>query len=254
MGKLLKYEFIKSRIPLIMFMAILVIAEIIFSIGFIAEDSDYIGVAFLIFFIMTPVCTLGGLILGAGAYTKELANKVGFMVYMTPNSSYKIVGSKFLFTAIVEIFFSTLLGIIAFVDGAMLLDEIGFDEDTFDLIFEMADNFGLSIPQMLISAAATFITVILSMIMVVAVYYIAYTLTATFMQASKGRTFIAAVIFVLGTYGVTKLNSLLPSLSYSKISDSVNWSSLLPQTLYSLLIIAISYFACSYMLDKKVSL
>lgn len=254
MGKLLKYEFIKSRVPLIIFTILIVISELVFALGMIKENENYLIASIVLFSVMAPVCTLGGLILGAGAYTKELSNKVGFMVYMTPNSSYKIVGSKFVFTAIVEILFSAIFGILAFTDVTIIMNKVGIDEDMLDLVFEIADSFGLSLPKLFVAIAATFITVLLSMVMIVAVYYIAYTLTATFMQASKARTFVAAVIFILGAYGVTKLNSLLPTISYSTVSGLVDWTGILPQTLYSLLIIAISYFACSYMLDKKVSL
>lgn len=254
MGKLLKYEFIKNRVSLIIFSALLIVSELLFAIGMTIENDDAMGVGFLMLLLLTPVCTLGGLIIGAGTYTKELSNKVGFMVYMTPNSSYKIVASKFVFTAIIEIIFSGLLGLAAYIDFKLLLDKFGVDEDLISAIFEYLDAVGISVSAFLVQVFATFITVLLSLIMVVAIYYIAYTLTATFMQASKFRTFVAAVVFILGDYAVIKISTYLPEIEYSMSKDGMDLVTLVPQFLYSLLIILISYFTCSYMLDKKVSL
>ena len=254
MGKLLKYEFIKNRVPLFIFATLLVISELVFAFGMVAKNDELIGISILMFGIMTPICTLGGLIIGAGTYTKELSNKVGFMVYMTPNSSYKIVGSKFIFTAIVEVFFSTVLAFAAYGDAFILLKEVGLDEDMLDFLFEYAEEFGISIPQLLVKIFASFLTVILVLVMVVAIYYIAYTLTATFMQASKARNWVAAIVFVAGAYVVIKIHSLLPDVAYSVVTDSIDIASLVPTVLYSLMIIVISYFSCAYMLDKKVSL
>lgn len=254
MGKLLKYEFIKNRVPLFIFAALLVISELVFGFGMIAKNDNAVGISILLFGIMSPVCTLGGLIIGAGTYTKELSNKVGFMVYMTPNSSYKIVGSKFVFTAIVEVFFSGVLALAAYGDASILFKEFGLDEDMLDVVFDYAEAIGISIPELMVKIFATFLTVILSLVMIVAIYYIAYTLTATFMQASKARNWMAALIFIAGAYLVIEIYMLLPDVTYSVVTDTIDIASLVPAVLYSLLIIVISYFSCSYMLDKKVSL
>lgn len=254
MFKLLKYEFIKNRVALIIISALLLISEGLFLFGFATENDKLIGTAIVLLVLLAPVCIMGGLIIGAGTYTKELSNKVGFLVYMTPNSSFKIVGSKFIFTAIMEVVYSIVLGIFAYIDMAMMLKQAGIDAEFYSMLEEIAAVFGMNITEILVTGVASFITSILSLIMIVAIYYVAYTLSATFMQASKARGFVAVLLFFLGDYVIIKISTLLPEIEYSAVTNGLRLSSIIPIVLYSMAVIAVSYISCSYMLDKKVSL
>ena len=94
MGNLIKYEFRKTMALKGIILVITAIFEAMFLIGIGADDEDMIGLSVG---LLTLATFFGVLIIGVfGIYTlsKDLNTKRSYMLFMTPHSSYSILGAK----------------------------------------------------------------------------------------------------------------------------------------------------------------
>ena len=91
---LLKYEFRKTLFPKLIFLATLVIMEGFFLYGHWSgrDDTKAIVMSLLIFALMFGFLLIG--ILSLVTLHKDMNTRQGYMLFMTPNSTYRILGAK----------------------------------------------------------------------------------------------------------------------------------------------------------------
>ena len=104
MGKLIKYEFRKSWMVKAIILAITAIFEVMFLVGAISGNDDVAlsSAVFLTFITICSIFIIG--VLSIFILHKDLNTKQSYMLFMTPNSTFKILGAK-----IIENFGSILL-------------------------------------------------------------------------------------------------------------------------------------------------
>ena len=96
MLRLLKYELRKTLASKLILLGIAVIAEVVFLIGFENSHERTLTVgALLLFFTATIGIGLVG-ILSLVTLHRDMNTRQGYMLFMTPNSCYKILGAKVL--------------------------------------------------------------------------------------------------------------------------------------------------------------
>ena len=96
MLKLMKYEFRKTWITKLILLGVTAVAEIAFLIGLYVERETTLGLS-----VMLLVFLAFGGILMIGLYSvmtlhRDMNTKQSYMLFMTPNSSYSILGAKVL--------------------------------------------------------------------------------------------------------------------------------------------------------------
>lgn len=255
MGKLIKYEFIKNRTPLLVSAGVFMASELLFLFGLLFEKEVPCAIGMVLLVLCSCFIFLIPLIVGITTYTKELSNKVGFLVYMTPNSSYKILGSKFIFTTVMFIAFGALVGVVGISDLLIVKSKFDVPEDFLDIIADILSVFGINLWDSLVNIFGVLLDVLSALIMYVSLAYVSYTLSATFMQNNKARSFVAGLIFIAGFVGVIKLLSVLPTVDYA---EGINAGSILIASLpvigASIGVVLVCYAATAYMLDKKINL
>lgn len=254
MGKLIKYEFIKNRMALLITLGGFLAAEAMILMGFEFDFGLPLAFGFLLEIALFPVCFFVGPIISAKTYTKELSDKSGYLVYMTPNSCYKIVGSKYLFAFIVELAYVLVVIGSTILNGKLLADAVGFSEEIYRAIVSLAQLVGIDLNTMLVSTLCSIFQFIMVILMLIGIYYVAHTLTATVMMNVKGRGLVAGVLFIIGTIGALKLMAVMPSAG--KVTG-LSWTyflSLLPSFAATVGVIAVTYIITAVMLDKEVSL
>ncbi|MDA3847147.1 MAG: hypothetical protein PF505_11495 [Vallitaleaceae bacterium] len=93
MLNLLKYEFLRRKNVLAITGIFMVIAEIIILLG-INKRGALLGVAIVLILLMIIGVTVLIFAEAIRSYSTDLNQKQGYMLFMTPNSGYKILGSK----------------------------------------------------------------------------------------------------------------------------------------------------------------
>ena len=113
MLKLIGYEFRKSWIAKAILLGITALLEVVYVVGLLTSDEATITIAAALLFM---IATSGILVIGLMSVVvlhRDMNTRQGYMLFMTPNSCYKILGAKVLengLSILVAGAFFTLLG------------------------------------------------------------------------------------------------------------------------------------------------
>lgn len=254
MFKLSKYEIRKNIIGLVIMFGAIAGLELYFVISALADNRDHTAIASLLLLLATVVAYFGVLIYGVASYSKELNQKTGYMTFMTPISTFTIIGSKLISTLLAGIFFVVLLGIFALIDMAMfeeVFPETKLFTEFLDNLIEMS---GAAAGELWINVGVGILSMLIESFAIVAIAYISITLTATAFQNKKWKGIVSAVIFVVTMIIVGKIDDIIPAIYDTVTKWSQGIVNLLPHILYMAVIAAASIYGSGKLLDKKVSL
>ena len=98
MKNLIKYEFRKTWSTKLIILAITAFAELAFLISLYTDQENYTVISIV---ILTFLAFGGVLFIGIQSIVtmhQDMNTKQGYMLYMTPNSCYKILGGRWLKT------------------------------------------------------------------------------------------------------------------------------------------------------------
>lgn len=254
MFKLSKYEIRKNILGLLIMFGAIVGLEIYFVISALVESRDHTAIACVLLVIATVIAYFGVLIYGVASYSKELNQKTGYMTFMTPISSFTIIGSKLFSTLVAGIFFVVLLGVFAVIDMAMF--EKVFPETKLftGFIEELADMMGASAGELWVNVGVNIIDALIESFAIVAIAYLSITLTATVFQNKKWKGIVSVVIFVLAMIAVVKVAELIPEIYETTTKWSHGIINLIPVTIYLAVVAVACIFVSGKLLNKKVSL
>ena len=195
-------------------------------------------------------------------YSRDLNNKSGYMLFMTPNSGYKIIISK-LITAIAEGLLILLLYFIIILINSIYMGSL-FNlnySEAFNFINKfLSGNFQVNLGHVfvfLLTALVFIINFILSV-------YTAITIRKSIFSEIKFGGFLSFIIFIginwLNSYVTGELMSMLNPLyeSINQTQGMIPISQLLYVLLPLIIILivqcAIMTFASGYLLEKKINL
>lgn len=270
MIKLLKYEFRKSLLSLMILMAVVGAAEVYF-IGAMALDStDHMAYAMAILGLCVYAAMVYVFVRGLTTYSAELKNRSAYLIFMTPNSGLKIMASKYVYTFANGLLIGAISAVLFALDAAMFFDHRGEIEALLGFADRMLRQIGLYMDQLGLFVAVSLLSATLSVLSFFALAYLAITLSHTLLRDKKGRGLIAFVLFVGLEYVVGRIGKLFPSpveqlvvyvenpqiVTEQQMVASLNEliPFMLPQACVSLVCVIGSLFGCGWMLDKKVSL
>lgn len=240
MLNLIKYEFIKKRVSLAILYAILLILTTYVGISVLIENQYHIAVSSS-FFGMVCLFTPFYLWLdNMSTYGKELKEKYSYMLYMTPNNSYKILGSKIIYiigVTIITLGFEFLMSNILYVFVRNKFTDL-------PTITEILSSINIDISK----GFLPFCSVIVSFLSILLLAYLCITLSNTILSNKKRSGFLTFVLFVV-------LNWIITFITNRIGAGTIDWTGISIVTLISSIIVIIAgYLISGYLLDKKISL
>ncbi len=247
MFKLMKYEFRKQLLSKIVILAMVGILELMFIYGVIAEKANTVASAVGFFMVLAFISIMFVSFECAFTYSKDLKTKQSYMLFLTPNSAYGIVGAKVL-TTIAQVF---LTGV---VFGTVIIANILFMAAKYHSVKEVIEvvqqffkeAMQLDIQMDLIVSLLVYMLVYWILLIVIAMF--AITLTYTFLANAKFKELVSIALFFLILWGVQKIAEfILPDLAH--ITSYI----MLGATGIYLVLTALFYLGTAWMLDKKVS-
>ena len=194
------------------------------------------------------------------SYARELKEKSGYLIFMTPVSPLGVVVSKLLFTALAALVATATFGVAAFLDYRYIFQQANISKETMDqinLLLRFGLNANADIFQILRTVLFYTATVLIEIMVTMCSAYLAITLSATLLQNKKGfvRALISLLLFVGLTWGC---NWVAQKLIYAnatidkdlkQLSGYIGWSLLLNAGFC-----AVFTGASAWLLDKKVNL
>lgn len=247
MFKLIKYELRKQLFSKLILLVLLALLEIGFLVGLLMEHENVLAVSIGLYLLLAFGTIFFVAFESVFTFSNDLKTKHSYMLFLTPNSTYKIIGAKVLTTMV-----TILLTAAAFM-GIVLLD--------IAIVFAKFDKLE-SLMKALQEIVATlfhaninygfFISIILylvfDLISILVIGMASITLSATFLSNSKGKGVVSVVFFFGISFLISKLEGfILPAKSITS-TEPYYYS-----CIWSLGVVLLFYFLTSYMLDKKVS-
>ncbi len=255
MLKLIKYEFRKNLYGMAAMGGIILAAQLYFMYAsFIAEDRNkaFAGSWFLV--MAALVCFFMVFIMGVVTYSRELSSKTSYLVFMTPNSAIKIIGSKLLYTFLNGAIVLAVLIILGMIDWKVLADMWEQEFSMLEAIADMMSMLGVDTVHILYSMLAMILKFLVNFFMAVTLAYMSVTATATVLQNKKIKGLISVVLYIAMLVGIGKIGELLPRLYEYPESFTQVVVSDLPCTMLFLIIIVGAVVATAQLLEKHVSL
>ena len=247
MLKLMKYEFKKQALSKWIMLVLVGLLELLFLFGVVTENEDRIGLAIGLLAIFSIGCLFYVAFESVLTFSNDLKTKCSYMLFLTPNSIYKIVGAKVITAAVQILIVGAAFLLLAIIDINMIMSMFQEVETAWQLIKELLEAFfGVSISEKIIILYIA--TLILSWICTVCLAFFSITLSTTFLANKRWKGIVSFVIFLGLNWLFSKIVSvsLGNTLHYTTIHYVLN-------CLYYLLFTIITFVGTGYMLEEKVS-
>lgn len=254
MFKLTKYEIRKNITGLVVLFGIIMGLEFYFLMSYMLENRTHTALSASLLVLSTVVAYFCVFIFGVASYSKELKSKTSYLTFMAPVSSYSVIGSKLLSTLAAGVFFAVLLVVLAMADMALFEDMFPETELFSQFISILVDMAGYTTAEFWLTAVVAVAELLISFFSIVAMAYLAITLSSTAFQNKKYKGVISVAIFVVIVILVSKLGNMIPSVYATIGSVSQAVISVLPQLAYFTAVIVVSLIVSARLLDRKVSL
>ena len=258
MLKLVKYEFRKSLTALMTLLGLTAGLEAYFLAALFLDKENHLFIAMLLMMLCAYAVAVYVFVRGVTSYSGELKSRSAYLIFMTPNSTLKIMGSKFLYTFVNGLLFAALYGGLGLLDMNLFLRRYHRYEAFWGAARNFLTAYGVHVDQ-----------IALGLLAVIALAYLAITLSHTLLRDRKGRGLVALLIFFLLNWLVNWFSGLFPSAldllvvydgDMAQVTGQVIATSrevllsMLPAALISLGVIVLSWLGCAWMLERKVSL
>jgi len=204
MLRLLKYEFRKTLFPKLVLLALLVIFEGVFLYGYWTDNNATVTLG-LSLFLFTFLCGLLAIgIISLVTLHKDMNTRQGYMLFMTPNSTYRILGAKVAENGL------SMLGIGAVGLGICLLN-FSLIKQELEFITSFLKNFGIGLTPTFPHLSALLVYIICSILCSVTTAYLADVICSSLLNGQKGSMVITFVLFALLNFGIQKIMGLVPA-------------------------------------------
>lgn len=252
MFKLMKYEFRKTWITKLILLGITAVAEVMFLFGLYADKESPLG--FSIFLLM--MLAFGGiLVIGLESVItlhRDMNTRQSYMLFMTPNSSYSILGAKVLECGLSILVTGVFFFALGVLDITLLFGKRGELNQLWDTIQDFLKNITLSDGRSILTlnmsgfAVVTF-NILANWINTVTTAYLAVTVSAALLNGKRFNGLLSFVLF-LALGGAASWLEQIATQSIPQIETA-----LMVQSGISLLIAAVMYVVTAQIMEKKLS-
>lgn len=216
MLKLMKYELRKTAFSKLVLLVITAVAEIAFLIGVFWKKDNILAMG-IIFLVM---CTIFGIIYigieSVNVLHRDLNTKQSYMLFLTPKSSYQILGAKILENGISIIMAGAFFAALAALDVTVATLYIGGLKEMINLVSSFMElNWSV-------------------------------TLSASVLAGKKGSGIAGFLIFLVISSVIGKLLDLIPVLKSMELTFVLYIAA-------SFAIAAVLYVISGWIMEKKLS-
>ncbi len=260
MLKLMKYEFRKLRTTLLAMFGALVALEIGFLAGIAQNNDKLTGICIALLMLLTFLVYAYIILAGMASYSRELKEKSGYLIFMTPVSTPGVVLSKLLFTGLAALVVTTVFGGVAWLDIRHLIQRAHLSArelEQVNMILRFGLNANADVWQIMRVIGYYAGTILIQVMLTMCTAYLSITLAATLLQNKKGflRALISLALFVGLTWGSSWLtqrliyNRIDTTATLAQFISTLGWSFLLNAVL------SVVFTAASvWLLERKVNL
>ena len=208
MGRLLKYELKKTGSLNLIMLAILGVLEVLFLIMINLDQENGMFLTFFLIFLCLFVFLIVVGLEGIVTYFRELKTRRSYMMFLTPNSAYKIMGAKLIATLIWLVIFAVITYIVVALDVIAIYGKYEGLEYVIERISEILSiltKLDISFASLL----ASFVDTVVNGIMILTIAFFAITLSSTFLINNRANGFISFILFIAVSVVIGTISSSL---------------------------------------------
>ena len=245
MLKLMKYELRKTAFSKLVLLVITAVAEIAFLIGVFWKKDNILAMG-IIFLVM---CTIFGVIYigieSVNVLHHDLNTKQSYMLFLTPHSSYEILGAKVLENGISILVTGIFFVLVAALDFTVATAYIGGVKEVMDMLKSFLDV-SMRITVDPVQMMFVFFTALAGWIVYIVNADLAVILSATVLAGKKASGLAAFVIFLILSWLFGTGMDHLPELSDMDLQYALYIAA-------ALVIAILVYLFSGWIMEKKLS-
>ena len=246
MKNLIKYEFRKTWFTKLIILVITGCAELAFLVSLYLDKNSYNGMSIA---LLTMLAFGGVLFIGIQSILtmhQDMNTKQGYMLYMTPNSCYKILGSKVIENGLSIFVAGAFFFALGALDVTLLLGHYG----QLGQLKEMVNDF---LKSMKINAALDgrlfallTLNFLCSWLCTVITAYLADVVSTCLLNGKKYNGWVSLLIFILLSWG-------LSALQHACTARLVWDTALIVDAAVALSCSVLMYIATAFLMDRHLS-
>jgi hypothetical protein len=250
MFKLMKYEFRKTQATKLILLAIIAIAEIAFLIGLYGNYDMTAGLSIVALVFLS---FLGVFVVGLESITilhRDMNTRQSYMLFMTPNSSYKILGAKVLECGLSILLAGAFYFALGVLDITLLFSKLGELNNLLDYLNDFLSHFtvnGRAIALDTKTMATLAFQLLSSWILSVSTAYLAVVVSAALLNGKRFNGLLSFALFLLLTW----FTDWTARKITSGITDSIPMMAAF--SLINLAFAAVMYVITAQIMDRKLS-
>ena len=247
MFKLMKYEFRKTWITKLILLGITAVAEAAFLFNLYTENEN--GVIATIG-ILTMLAFGGVMVIGLQSVITlhhDMNTKQGYMLFMTPNSCYKILGAKVLENGLSILVAGGFYFALAALDISLVFAKEGQLNQIWEMFQKFVQSVNEQIPLNADGLAAFTFSLLTGWISTVVTAYLADVISAALLNGKSFNGIISFVVFLALSWATGWLETIATRNIPSVITSMVIQGGL------SLLTAAVMYVVTAQIMEKKLS-
>lgn len=253
MRKLIKYEFRKDMLLYIIIFSVIMMLEVYLLISILTKSEVNIVISMLLFIMCGSASIIFVEVLGAVSFARELGSKYSYMTFMTPNSTFKIVGAKYIMLLIVTVLLTAVFVGSTVLDVQIALHRFNSINDFLEMMDFIMGMGNTSVAELVLGFLITLFTIWLDILTTVSLIYLAITLSATILANRRGKGWLAVGLFVGIRIVVSVINNFLPVFEFGDTFILLLAGQWL-RIVFEIILVIGTYFGVSKLLEKKVSL
>ena len=210
MLRLLKYELRKTLLAKLILLGITLFAEAVFLIGLWGKKDNTLalGAALLFFIAIIGIGMMG--LLSLVTLHKDMNTRQGYMLFMTPNSCYRILGAKVLECGISILLAGAFFFALGWLDFSLLLGQ-GANKEIWNMFTEMVKAINDKIVLDAAHISALVFSMLASWLCTITTAYLADVISSALLNGKKGNLVATFILFLVLNYAISKLLTLIPS-------------------------------------------
>ena len=204
MLRLLKYEMRKTLFPKLVLIAMLAIMEGIFLYGYWTDKQDTAALGMGLFIFVLSCGFLMISVLSLVTLHKDMNTRQGYMLFMTPNSTYRILGAKVAECGLSLLAFGGIGLAVCALDFSLFEQEI-------KLLATILQSFSPNLVPSVPNLAALLFYILCNILCSVTTAYLADVISSALLNGKKGNLIITFIFFIMLNYVIQKILGLVPA-------------------------------------------
>lgn len=249
MLKLMKYELRKTMFSKIVMLVATMITELLFLGGVFLKHENALGIGTVGLILCASVGIMYIGIESMIVLHRDLNTKQSYMLFLTPNSSYEILGAKVVENGISILIAGAFYAALAALDVSIAVLYIGGLKEFMNILSHFSIDIQVIGSEVAEAVLSGFLLALASWLMFVMTGYLAIILSATVLAGKKLSGFTSFVLYFI----IGGLSSWILNLEMELIDFKNVYLEVAVYSLSALVLIAVMYLVSCHIMERRLS-